>query len=121
SASCAAQPAMIQYGKKRSGYNMAGRIVPSHLARASHEYEHLGIKKGQIEQWEDGMRTDGGKGTYEWWYFDAHLNDGSKVVIDFFTKDLVDVGSPLRPLIRFTFDRPDGSHLEKEHHMPAQA
>jgi predicted secreted hydrolase len=28
------------------------------------------------EKWEDGIRTSGEKGTYEWWYFDAHLDDG---------------------------------------------
>ena len=36
------------------------------------------------------MRTDGGKGTYEWWYFDAYLNDGSKLVITFSTKPITD-------------------------------
>jgi hypothetical protein len=24
---------------------------------------------------EDGIRTSGEKGTYEWWYFDAHLDE----------------------------------------------
>jgi hypothetical protein len=24
------------------------------------------------------------KGTYEWWYFDAHLDDGSTIVIVFY-------------------------------------
>jgi hypothetical protein len=26
------------------------------------------------QPWEDGLRTDGGAGTFEWWYFDAHCH-----------------------------------------------
>ena len=29
-------------------------------------YQKLGLTRNQIEIWEDGMRTDGSKGTYEW-------------------------------------------------------
>jgi CrtC N-terminal lipocalin domain len=100
---------------------MNKRVVPSHLAISPQEYERLHIKKGEIEPWEDGFRTDGSKGTYEWWYFDAHLSDGSKTVIVFYTKPLVDVDKPLAPYIAFTLDKPDGSHLEKEFHTHAQA
>jgi hypothetical protein len=49
------------------------------------------------------------------------LSDGSKTVIVFFTKPLVDVDGPLAPYVTFTLDGPDGSHLEKEYHAPAQA
>jgi hypothetical protein len=100
---------------------MSNRAIPAHLATSPQEYERLGIKKGQLELWEDGMRTAGGKGTYEWWYFDAHLNDGSKVVIVFFTKEIAEVGKPLTPTVRFTFDRADGTHLEKLYHASALA
>jgi hypothetical protein len=82
---------------------MSDRITPSHLGTDQQEYEQLGIKKGLIEPWEDGFRTDGSKGTYEWWYFDAHLSDASKVVIVFYTKDLIDVGKPLAPYVSITF------------------
>jgi hypothetical protein len=34
-----------------------------------------------IAQWEDGAGTDASAGTYEWWYFDAHLADGAKLVV----------------------------------------
>ncbi len=100
---------------------MSNHIVPSQLATAPKEYERLGMKKGLIEEWEDGIRTGGVKGTYEWWYFDAHLNDASKVVIVFYTKNLIDVGKPLAPYIAFTLDRPDGTHFEKEYHAPTQS
>jgi hypothetical protein len=31
------------------------------------------------------------RGTYEWWYFDAHLEDGSSLVVVFMDKDLAKV------------------------------
>jgi hypothetical protein len=46
----------------------------------------LGIQPGRIEAFEDGMRTEGGPGGYEWWHFDSHLHDGSSLVIVFYTK-----------------------------------
>jgi hypothetical protein len=59
------------------------------------DYERLKISPDHIAQWEDGARTDNSRGTYEWWYFDAHLDDGSKLVIVFMNKDLATPGKPL--------------------------
>lgn len=56
------------------------------LARVANEdedYARLGLKRGVIEPWEDGMRTSGGRGSFEWWYFDSHLDDGTSLVITF--------------------------------------
>ncbi len=100
---------------------MSDRAIPCHLASSSQEYERLGIKKNQVALWEDGFRTDGGKGTYEWWYFDAHLNDGSKLVIVFLTKEIAEADKPLTPTVAFTLDRPDGTHIEKHDYPPADA
>jgi hypothetical protein len=99
---------------------MKDKHMPAHLGTSPQEYARLGIKQSQIEQWEDGMRTDGSPNTYEWWYFDAHLDDGSKVVITFFTKPIFDVKKPLSPQITFNLDRPDGTSLEKILHAPTQ-
>ena len=49
-------------------------------------YQKMGLTRNKIELWEDGMRTDGSKGTYEWWYFDSKYADGSSLVIVFYTK-----------------------------------
>ncbi|HST03546.1 MAG TPA: hydroxyneurosporene dehydrogenase [Chloroflexia bacterium] len=95
--------------------------TPSYLGTSRTDYERFGVKKDEIEQWEDGFRTDGSKGTYEWWYFDAHLDDTSKIVIVFYTKSLVDVGKPLAPYVSITLDRPDGTHVEKMYYAPATA
>ena len=54
------------------------------LASSDAEYKALKLQKGTVEPWEDGMRTTGGSGTYEWWYFDGKLADGSTLVIGFF-------------------------------------
>ena len=51
------------------------------------DYTRMGTKQGQIEVWEDGKRDDDRAGVYEWWYFDMILDDGSKAVIHFNTKD----------------------------------
>jgi hypothetical protein len=79
------------------------------LAREAYEdedYARLGLKRGQIEQWEDGMRTSGGPGSFEWWYFDSHLEDGTSLVITFYTKWLLNPKGPEAPLITVDLDRP---------------
>lgn len=73
------------------------RGLPATLGASEEHSRLLGISKDHIAAWEDGMRTDGGKGTYEWWYFDAYLDDGSKLAITFRTKPIVEVGKQLDP------------------------
>jgi hypothetical protein len=84
------------------------------------DYQRYGIANGEIAAWEDGFRTrPGGPGTFEWWYFDAVLDDGSTLVINFMDKD-IRAGSGIkqsaRPVITFQLDRPDGSHVERALH-----
>src|SRR5579884_2027069 len=89
------------------------RILPAILGTSDEHYHRLGLNRDRIELWEDGMRTDGGKGTYEWWYVDVYLNDGSKLAITFRTKPIIDVGKPLDPWIDFNFERTDGTSVVK--------
>ena len=37
----------------------------------------------KVEIWEDGKRTSGKSGEFEWWYFDTKLEDGSLFVCYF--------------------------------------
>ncbi len=79
------------------------------LARAADrddDYARLGLKRGEIQPWEDGIRTSGGHNSFEWWYFDSHLEDGTKLVITFYTKWLLDAKGPEAPLITVDIDRP---------------
>lgn len=83
------------------------------LGSSAEDYERIGIKPDEVAPWEDGARTDGSAGTYEWWYFDAHLDDGAKLVVVFFTKGITEVGKPLTPTIRIDLDLPDGTSYSK--------
>ena len=90
------------------------------IAATPADYEHYGIRRGEIAAWEDGFRTSpGGPGTFEWWYFDAVLEDGSTLVINFMVKDIRGGGGikqPARPVVTFELDRPDGTHVERNFH-----
>lgn len=86
-------------------------------ASVANDYARFGLNPSNIpEKWEDGIRTTGGKGTYEWWYFDAHLDDSSTVVIVFYTKPFTAINKGLTPLVTIEITRPDGSKITKTHY-----
>lgn len=62
-------------------------------------FKKLGLKKGVVEVWEDGYRTEGEAGAFEWWYFDCQLEDGSAWVVTFNTKPHTKPESPLEPSV----------------------
>ncbi len=92
------------------------------MANSPADYERLSLSATSIATWEDGARTDGSRGTYEWWYFDAYLADGAKLVVSFMNKgDIADPKGPLSPVLRLNLDLPDGRHFEKlVQHPPGQ-
>ena len=55
------------------------RQARCHVSRHGHVRD-----KRSCEGWEDGARTDDSKNQFEWWYFDAELEDGSLVVAYFY-------------------------------------
>lgn len=61
--------------------------------------------------WEDGLRAETRPGNFEWWYFDAHLDDGSTLVIGYYTKPLLQRNDALTPTIVITLTQPDGRKL----------
>ena len=71
---------------------MAGKLAVT--ASSPADYQRLGLSPTSIEAWEDGARTNDSAGTYEWWYFDAHLADGAKLVITFMNKDIAEPQKP---------------------------
>jgi hypothetical protein len=77
-------------------------------------YKKLRLLESAVEPWEDGMRTTGSRGSYEWWYFDGSLDDGSSLVIVFYTKDPIMPGKPMKPKVTLDIDRPDGTKVHKE-------
>jgi hypothetical protein len=71
-----------------------------------------------VAVWEDGLRTGGAPGTFEWWYFDGHFGDGSTVIITFNTKPMHALAGPLAPKVDLWLTRPDGrqTHSVIEYH-----
>jgi hypothetical protein len=62
---------------------------------------------------ENGLHINvGGKGKYEWWYFDAHLNTGHSIVV-FFHAANPNPGMGGKPGIEIVLHRPDGTKLQK--------
>src|ERR1700694_2636234 len=91
------------------------------MANSPEDYERLGLSSTSIELWEDGARTDNSAGTYEWWYFDAHLADGAKLVVVFQNKEIAEPQKPLSPLLRIELELPGGRRFEKLMRFPARA
>jgi hypothetical protein len=87
-----------------------------HVAAAPADYATLGIGQ-KIAIWEDGRRTPKSADTFEWWYFDGLLDDGTVVVVWFgdnwffgshnraVTMELTPPGKPTRRVMR-TFEEP---------------
>ncbi|MEE9453292.1 MAG: hypothetical protein V3V13_02765 [Paracoccaceae bacterium] len=90
----------------------------AYLADAPHHYASLGIDQNETAIWEDGMRTDGREGSYEWWYTDAEFDDGTTVVVVFYTKNIFDVSGPAHPTAAINVNFPDGEALEYIIHGP---
>jgi hypothetical protein len=94
-----------------------------HLAAAPEDFRALGIGN-KIEVREDGRRTPKSSDYFEWWYFDALLDDGTVVVVWFGDnwlygshKRAVDIeltppGKPTRRIMR-TFD--DAGTFSSDH------
>ena len=82
------------------------------LGKSISYYQRLGINK-EIAVWEDGMRTTGGRGTYEWWYFDAEYSDGTKVVVIFYTKNGFNVSGLSNPTASIEITYPNGKTISK--------
>ncbi|MEA5052396.1 MAG: lipocalin-like domain-containing protein [Propionicimonas sp.] len=80
------------------------------LMDRAEDYESLGVSPGGVEAWEDGRRTEDAVGTWEWWYFDAMLDDGSQAVIQFFTtvNSKIDTAEA-HPNLKITLTAPDGT------------
>lgn len=66
-----------------------------------------------VDEWEDGMRTEGTPGNYEWWYSDAHFDDGTTFAVVFFAKPLAPLEKPLTPQIEVNYAAPDGTTFMK--------
>jgi hypothetical protein len=83
------------------------------LARDQEDYKRLGITQEPAPR-EDGLRTSGKEGSFEWWYFDAEHTDGTKIVAVFYTKHKLDRKGPAQPTLTLEMSLPDGKKINKE-------
>lgn len=92
----------------------------AYLAHSADDYQKLGLQK-EIAEWEDGVRTTGVKGEYEWWYFDGKMEDGSSLVITFYTAPITADTDGFRPSVNFSLTKPDGTELKEDINIPAES
>src|SRR6202165_2224085 len=100
---------------------VSARPSSAQFADKPEDFAKLGIQPGRIEAFEDGMRTEGGPGGYEWWYFDSHLHDGSSLVIVFYTKPVLNPDGELAPSASLQLDRPGQPPIRGEAHVSPDA
>ena len=73
------------------------------------EINQPNILSDNIELWEDGLRTEGKRNQYEWWYMDAKLDDGSVIVAYFYKVHFIKD----RYFIGFNYTSPEGKEFFK--------
>lgn len=73
-----------------------------------------------VQAWEDGQRAPTGRGSFEWWYFDAHFDDHTTAVIVYATKPIINPGAPLTPNLSLTITRAEGTKAGEIILLPAE-
>jgi hypothetical protein len=92
------------------------------IARAANtpeDFRRWGVTPGTVQPWEDGMRTKPADKSFEWWYLDASLADGSSVVLTFMTKDTMNFGTKLAPWV--SLEITDANGKTTTHRVDAEA
>ena len=56
------------------------------------DFKNKGINPERVEAWEDGVRNSDAIGNSEVWYFDAHFDDGTTLILAFRPKSVAQVG-----------------------------
>lgn len=77
-----------------------------HSGVSAEDFDREGMNQNQIEVWEDGLRTTMRPGNFEWWYFDAEMDEGTKVVVVFFTKSMFELNESANPHISIEITPP---------------
>lgn len=76
----------------------------------SDDFARFNLEPHAVREWEDGARIEEVAGAYEWWYFDAHLDDGAKVTVVFLA---------LSPPLWVHVERTDGTNRLGDHERRA--
>lgn len=84
------------------------------LMNTKEDYRRLKLSRKAVELWEDGKRDDDRKGAVEWWYFDAILDDGSKIAACYSTKIQPFMNRKgTHPCLKFDITTPDGKQTSR--------
>jgi len=75
------------------------------LACRPEDYTRLGLNPSVIVPQEDRLHTNGKFGEYEWWYFDAKLNDGWSLVIVFYSQPVTASCIGFSPSVTFALTK----------------
>lgn len=90
-------------------------MAQSRLMSKPEDYRQLELTPGKVAMWEDGKRDDDRRGVVEWWYFDAILDDGSKIAAVYSTKiQPFMFMKGTHPCIKFDLTTPDGRQISKK-------
>ncbi|GAP00427.1 hypothetical protein [Fructobacillus ficulneus] len=84
------------------------------LADEAADFAKVGLDKNHIVAREDGERVDPDGENYEWWYFDANLNDGSQLVTTFYAKSVVNPSPGLKPSMEVEWTKADGTAIKEK-------
>ena len=98
-------PSPVERADEQPQKVIAGSLPP--------HYEKVGVSEDTIDVFEDGYRTHGDEGTYEWWYFDASFEDGTSLVITFYTRSMMNPDAELSPFVTLSLTYPDGTKVEE--------
>lgn len=96
------------------------KIIPSSHPDDDTHFKEFHLSREKIAQWEDGLRTGNKPGTYEWWYFDTHLQDGTIIVVVFYTKSAVNPKGPAAPYATFEITSPEGKTQMETVRVPVE-
>lgn len=61
---------------------------------------------------EDGQRVELADNTFEWWYFDTVMDDGSTCVVNFLSK-VPFISGPPTPILQLNISPPSGRYIQK--------
>ena len=71
----------VKESSSKGGIMAEPTAMRAAFACTDEDYDRLGLNRDKVEAWEDGLRTDGSSGDYEWWYFDSHLEGGANLCL----------------------------------------
>lgn len=81
------------------------------LATSDEDYSKFNINKDSVQIWENGLRTNGDRGSFEWWYVEAKFEDGSQIITIFFSKNKFMVKDVACPTAYINIILPNGEKI----------